>query len=219
MPLTIQFVSDYVCPYCYISKTALEKACEGTDVVIDYLPFELTKETQKPVDIAHDPVRRANWQKTLAPMASKLQLDIKLPPSVSPRPYTRLAHEGYFYAAHHGKGNLYSNRVYKAYFSEEADIGSLEVLKQLAVEIGLCADDFEAALRNGIFRSQLQNAQKTVAELFKISTLPTIRIGETTLSGGVYSEEYFKTLVEKAEINHNGQTVSGAGCGIDSCTF
>ncbi|HVI39961.1 MAG TPA: DsbA family protein [Anaerovoracaceae bacterium] len=218
MSINIQFVSDYVCPFCYVNKIALGKACEGKDVKIEYVPYELTPETQKQVDVYHDPVRKANWQKTIAPVVKKLGLDMKLPPKVSPRPYTRLAHEGYYYALNHGKGLLYNDLVYKAYFSDESDIGDLQVLKQLAAEISLDAEDFGNALIEGAYRSRVTDAKNSAA-LAQVKTLPTIRIGDTILNGGIHSQEFFETLLEKAQLTSGEESVTDSGCGVDSCTF
>ncbi|MBN7772294.1 DsbA family oxidoreductase [Clostridium aminobutyricum] len=218
MSINIQFVSDYVCPFCYINKIFLEKACEGKDIHIEYLPYELTPETQKQVDVYRDPVRKANWQKTIAPIVRKLNLDMKLPPKVSPRPYTRLAHEGYYYALDHQKGSLYNDRLYKAYFAEESDIGDLQVLKQIAAQIGLNANDFETALIEGIYRSKLIGAKDSPVSA-QVTTLPMIKIGDTVLHGGIHSKEYFETLLEKTQKTADEEVVTGAGCGVDSCTF
>ena len=41
--MKIQFVSDYVCPYCYVAKKPLLKACQGRDVELEWVPFELSR--------------------------------------------------------------------------------------------------------------------------------------------------------------------------------
>jgi len=220
MPITILFISDYVCPYCFINKYALQQACEGKDIQIEYIPYELTNETQKQVDIYHDPVRMTTLQRTLSPIVKKLNLDMKLPPNVSPRPYTRLAHEGYLYALEHNKESLYNDRIYESYFSMESDIGKIEVLKHIAGEIGLDSEDFEKALIEGRYHSKFNEIKDSVGELFKISTLPTIKIGETIISGGIYSQNFFETLLDKERLNTTKKhEVTGAGCSVDGCSF
>ena len=226
MPIIVQFISDYVCPYCFINKIALQQACEGKEVQIEYLPYELTRENQTQVDIYHDPVRKSALQRTLSPIVKKLNLDMKVPPQVSPRPYTRLAHEGYLYAKDYDKCSLYNDKIYESYFSLELDIGKIDVLKHIADEIGLDINDFEKALNEGRYSSEFNEIKDSINQTFKISTLPTIKIGDTIISGGIYSQDFFESLFKKdkgKEIETDNSTkeneITGVGCNINGCSF
>ena len=64
-------------------------------------------------------------------------------PSVSPQPYTRLAHEGMEFAKDHGKGNDYAHALFEAFFQRSEDIGKLDVLTRLASGVGLNAAEFQ----------------------------------------------------------------------------
>ena len=103
--LDILFVTDFVCPYCLVAKEALKEALkeEGLKANITLQPLELTEEPSPPVDTFHDEKRKSRYQVLVKP-CKELGLDMKLPPQVCPRPYTRLDFEGYFYALDKGKG-------------------------------------------------------------------------------------------------------------------
>ena len=58
-------------------------------------------------------------------------VEIKRPP-VSPQPRTHLAWQGFQVAREHGKGNDDSHRVLEAFFVHGLDVGSIDVLAQLA---------------------------------------------------------------------------------------
>ena len=162
--MQILFVSDYVCPYCLVAKEALKQALAetGMEAEITWQPYELTPESRERVDTWHDEKRRANYQILVEPCA-RLGLDMKLPPHVIPRPYTRLAFEGWYYACGQGKADAYNDLVYQAYFILEQDIGDISVLAELAKEwtVLSCTKpsisaknprkciDFILALRNG----------------------------------------------------------------------
>ena len=90
--LDILFVTDFVCPYCLVAKVALEEALRetGTEASIRIQPLELTQEPKQRVDTYHDEERKKRYQILVEP-AKALGLDMKLPPAVCPRPYTRLA--------------------------------------------------------------------------------------------------------------------------------
>ena len=115
--LDILFVTDYVCPYCLVAKEALKEAMieTGTEARITWQPMELTMEPEERVDTYNDPVRKGRYQVLVEP-CKKLGIDMKLPPNVVPRPYTRLAYEGWHFACDKGLGEKYNDLLYKAYF-------------------------------------------------------------------------------------------------------
>ena len=117
MSLQIRFVTDFVCPYCVVAKKPLLQAIQEIktekNVEIDVLwhPMELTEEPAPKIDTYHDEERKERWAKTLVPICEKLDIQMKLPPHVIPRPYTRLAWEGFYFAKEEGNGDEYSTRL------------------------------------------------------------------------------------------------------------
>ena len=110
--LDILFVTDFVCPYCLVAKVALEEALKetGIEAEIRVQALELTQEPKERVDTFHDEERKKRYQVLVAP-ANSLGLDMKLPPAVCPRPYTRLASEGLFLAREQGLEAPYADLV------------------------------------------------------------------------------------------------------------
>ena len=92
--MKITFVSDYVCPYCLVGKEALHQALKELNIKaeITYQSFELTEEPRPRVDTYHSAEKREGY-KILEKPCKELGLDMKIPPAVIPRPYTRLAFE------------------------------------------------------------------------------------------------------------------------------
>ena len=78
-------------------------------------------------------------------MAEKLGVYMKLP-TVSPYPYTNLAFQGLEFAKDHRKGNEYNDAVFRAFFQQSRDIGRIDVLADIAKEVGLDSEQFRAAL-------------------------------------------------------------------------
>lgn len=214
--MKITFVSDYVCPYCIAAKAAMLPALLPEDTV-EWLPYELTPETKPRVDTYHDPVRAKKWAETLVPACKALNLDVKLPPKVIPRPYTRLAFEGYHFACDHGLGEAYNARMYDAYFRDELDIGELSVLRALAEEIGLPGDAFEQALKNGVYTEKQKELNAYTHEVLQVKGVPTIFIDGQKVGGGVYTTEDWRKLLRDAE---EAQKAQGAFCSADgNCGF
>lgn len=188
--LDIIFTTDFVCPYCLVAKVALEESLRdlGLEAKITLRPFELTEEPNPRVDTCHDENRKAHYQILKEP-CGQMGLDMKLPPEVCPRPYTRLAFEGYFYAQEQGKGEVYSDKVYRAYFIEEKDIGDMEVLCGLAGQSGLDQEDFRQALIDGIYGPEEKKAVRYSKDELKVKSVPTIYINGQKISLKTYTKE------------------------------
>ena len=213
--LDILFVSDYVCPYCLVGKEALKIALEelGLEAQIAWHPFELTEEPAERVDTYHDEVRKAKYQ-ILYKSCEELGLDMKLPPRVIPRPYSRLAFEGWYFAKDHGKGDAYNDLMYRAYFIDEKDIGDLDVLTELAESVGLEAEAFRNALKDGIYSKKEKDAVAYAKKVMQVKGLPSIYVNEKKLVLKEYTVEEMKRNLLEQDLTTEGV---GAFCGIDGC--
>ena len=211
----ILFISDYVCPYCLVAKEALRQALAETGIQaqITWQPHELTLEPAPRVDTFHDERRRANYQILVEP-CKQLGLDMKLPPAVIPRPYTRLAFEGWYYACDHGKGDEYNDRMYTAYFIEEQDIGELNVLAQLAGELGMDKADFIAALQNGTYTEREKFAVQYTRNVLQPKGVPTIYIDGEKVSLHTYTKEEMVAILRQEAAKVDAPSF---GCGADGC--
>lgn len=212
--LNILFITDYVCPYCLVAKEALVQALAetGLEADIQMQPFELTEEPKERVDTCHDEVRKAHYQILVEP-ARQLGLDMKLPPRVIPRPYTRLAFEGWYYAKDRGCGDAYSDLMYRAYFIDEKDIGDLEVLEELAAGLGLNPAEFRAALETGTYAKAEKSAVAYAKKELQIKGVPTIFVNGKKISLQTYTkEEMISILTQQASASKGGFS-----CGPDGC--
>ncbi len=214
--LEITFVTDFVCPYCLVGKAALEKAMEtsGIEAQIKIQPMELTEEPKPRVDTYNDPVRRANY-KVLDKPAKDLGLDMKIPLNVIPRPYTRLAWEGWFFAKEHGLGDLYSDLMYRAYFIDEKDIGDIEVLVKLAESIGLDGTEYRNVLNNGTYYKEQRMASDYSRHTLEVKGIPTLFINGQRVKMSDYSIEAAVELLKHPPTSESETTFGG--CDPDGC--
>ena len=212
--LDILFVTDFVCPYCLVAKVALEEALKetGIEAEIRIQPLELTPESRERVDVCHDEARKKRYQILVEP-AKALGLDMKLPPSVCPRPYTRLAFEGMFFARENGGDARYSDLTYRAYFEEEQDIGELDVLCGIAERAGLDVDRFRKALEDGTYTEQVREAVEYSRNELKVTGVPSIYLNGESISVETYTKEEMIQILEEGQI----EAVKGLSCGLDGC--
>lgn len=211
--MEILFVTDYVCPYCIVAKEALKEALArtGLEVKITWQPFELTPEDRPRRDMSHPTPERIARMEALAAKGRALGLDLKLPPRVHPRPYTRLAFEGWYYACDHGRGDDYADAMYRAYFEEELDIGSVPVLASIAARLGLDEGDFSAALERGVYTVREKEAVAYSRNVLQLTGVPTLFIDGQR----VMLESY--TADELVDILAGAASDGGCACGEHGC--
>lgn len=180
MPTTIDVFSDFVCPFCYLAEQPLADAVEGSDARISWQPFELRAEPTPTLRPEGDYLQ-STWQQVVYPMAERMGVPIVLP-RVSPQPYSRLAFEGFAYAAERDLGQRYTEQVFRAFFVRQRDIGRPEVLTDIATQLGLNGDDFRAALDSGRYAVAHQRALHRAREL-DITVVPTILVDGRRFEG------------------------------------
>lgn len=197
MAREITVVSDFVCPYCFWLEALMERVPEHPPV--RYAPFQLTRRGEEQVDVAADPERRARYAQTLAPACAALGLDMHLPPQVSPRPYTDLAFQSWYFAREQGAGDAFYERVFRAYFQEERDIGDVEVLCALARDVGLDAAALGRALEEGSYASAVERDTDETASGLEIRMVPTLVCGTHRLEGFVPDVETLANWLAEIE--------------------
>ncbi len=149
--ISVEVVSDVVCPWCYIGKRRLEKAVDSLkeefDFDISYQPFELNPEM---------PVAGANQHAYLAKKFGSTQRYQQITAHVTAvaheeglrfdferqqvAPNTRIAHRLLLLAKEKGCQPALKEAFMKAYFTDGIDMSNPENLKSICVQIGLAAD-------------------------------------------------------------------------------
>lgn len=192
MALKIKVYSDYVCPFCFLGKDQFDKAIEGKEVEVEWLPFELRPRGTKQLDPMKDPEKLAAWKYYVEPRIEELKLNMKLP-SMSPHPYTDYAHEGYEVAKEFNKEVEYNSKVYNAFFQEGRDIGNIDILTELAAEVGIEGEIFKASIESRKYKDIVKNAY----EKADVRAVPTFIIGDEKIEGAA-SKEVFERAIERA---------------------
>lgn len=239
--IKVRFITDYVCPYCYVAKKIFLDAAADYDVDIQWINCESTKTTEAQVDTFHDMAKKRQYKKEISPYVKKYKIPVKLPPAVVPRPYTHKAALGGLLADESGKREVYDQAVTDAYFLKEKDIGKEEILADLAESAGLEREAFLEALHSEQFEQKYEQQTDAILKEIQPETLPTILIGDSVrLEGGIYTLEKYRQFLERARKKldaslisieepvyyRDGSTekdfeemkiVKGQGCSIDGC--
>jgi predicted DsbA family dithiol-disulfide isomerase len=192
----ITVYSDYICPFCFIGKQRIDKLKQEFDVNVEWRGFELHPETppegQTLKDMGLNPYYIANVRENVKRLGKDANLEMKSPAKIS---NSRAALEIAEYAKEKGKFDEYNDKVFRAYWLEERDIGNLEVLFEIAEKIGLDKNEIKEYLDSGVAAEKMAHYQED-ARRFGINSVPTFLIGESKVVGAHPYEVLRKVLEE-----------------------
>ena len=145
--ITVKFYFDYSCPWTYLGFKRLIQTATRTASTIEWKPvkLEIIKELlNKPSQDTPNYV--ANYRaKDLQDWASYCSLDIKEHKNLDHRVSLK-ASKGAFAAIAENTIIEYSAQVFKAFFSDMADIADSEILVEIAKQLDMDIDNFRLAI-------------------------------------------------------------------------
>ncbi len=196
MSIKLEMFSDFICPFCYIGFATVRKLKPEFDLDIAWRGFQIHPEWPAEGTPAAEfrremtpEMRRAVWTR-IQSMGDTAGVTMR-PPELLMN--SRLALEAAEFASGLGKGEAFEERVYRAYFSEGANIGKPGVLADLAAEVGIEPDALNAALESGRYTMRLKN-NAMVAHNRNVDGVPTFFIGEYPLVGA-QSEDVMRQII------------------------
>ncbi len=155
-PLTIDIVSDVVCPWCYIGKRRVENALKlvpDVPVEVNFRPFFLnpwvpregiSREDYLTTKFGSVEAYHGIAQRVV--IAAGEEGLIYRPENVKRQPNTTDCHRLIHWADAIGKAPEMKQRLMELYFRDGGDLTETEVLVKAAADIGLDADDVRRRL-------------------------------------------------------------------------
>ena len=217
--LRIDIVSDVVCPWCVIGFINLRKAMTQlspkVEFEINWKPYELHPEIpengyDKKLYMQQrfgDLSGKASPYKQIEKIGKSLGFDFNF--SKSERiPNTFNAHRLLWKAREFGKQTELSEALFKCYFTEGKDIGSKEVLLEVATKVGMDLKTMQ------LFLDSKEGGQETADEEMSfieksIGAVPTYFINEKYIIQGGQEPETFVSFLNKILIKEKQNEVSG----------
>jgi len=153
--VTIDVVSDVVCPWCFVGKRKLDAALSlvsELEVEVNWRPFQLDPTIPQGGVSRHDYMAKKFGPEKIAAIHERLEgvgaeagvafaFD-----KIERSPNTLDAHRVIRWAQAHGAQSALVDRLFTLYFMEGADIGDRDLLARLAGEHGMDAATIRAAL-------------------------------------------------------------------------
>jgi predicted DsbA family dithiol-disulfide isomerase len=177
MPIVrIDCWTDYVCPFCYLQMSVLERFIEESRVpfTLEWHAFELRPDPIALIEPDGEYITRI-WLDAVYPLAAERNVKVKLPP-VAPR--SRLAFETAFFSRAAGRFDTVHRALFKAYFEDGLDIGSVDVLLDIANECGVDRTALAASLAGQRFKSAIEDDEAMAGRL-GVTGLPFVMLSAT----------------------------------------
>ncbi|KAL8959017.1 MAG: hypothetical protein Q9183_005717 [Haloplaca sp. 2 TL-2023] len=210
---TISIISDTVCPWCYVGKNKLDRAISthrsshpsstpDDTFSITWLPFYLNPDAPKPgVDKRQYYMSKFGPERTplmfdrLAQVGKDVGIDFKFGGKTG---NTRDSHRVIQLAKTKGEGmqTKVVEELFRAYFEEEKDITSHEVLQAAAVKAGLPETETKEWLGSDKGGKEVDKEVKE-AQMMAVSGVPHFTLQGKYEIGGAQDPEAFVQIFEK----------------------
>ena len=209
--ITVDVVSDAVCPWCFIGQKRLDKAIAAAGdikVHVRWRPFQLDPTIPK-----EGIPRRTYLERKFGSLEKIAQLHAPLIEigkaegipfafdKITRSPNTLDAHRLIRWAHEAGKQNEMVSRLFALYFTEGGDIGNREVLLKAAIEVGL-----DGALVAQLLATEA-DLDPVIAEIngagkMGITGVPTFIFASRFAISGAHPSETLKKAIQQSLTAH-----------------
>ena len=208
MKVSIDVVSDVICPWCFLGKRRLDKALaalDGLEVEVAWRPFMLDPTIPKEGKSRHDYMVLKFGEERLKTIHDPLIAAGKedgVPyrfEAITRTPNTLDAHRVMRWAHVAGKQHDLAERLFMAYWNEGKDVGDREVLASEAAAAGLDGARIATGLATDL------DAEKVMGEIamagrMGVTGVPTFILGRKYGVVGAQSAEVIADAIRKVAV-------------------
>ena len=224
MTITVDVISDVICPWCWIGKRRLEKAIValGMPVKIRWLPFQLN-----PM-MPEEGIRRqayriqkfGSWERSqeldvrVAAVGKEEGIDFAFD-RIERTPNTQAAHRLIWLAEQEGIQGVVVEALFRAYFTDGRDISNRQTLLDVVAEAGLDRASAEAMLQGNDGLEAIRDAE-SLSRRHHLDGVPFFIInGTTTLAHSTRTSFWQQSswLLARSESNQ-GSIYAACQCRI-----
>lgn len=197
----VRLVADLVCPWCYIAFVRLQRVLAGSGASLIWHPFLLN-----PYLPLEGVSRRRYLERKFGSVAQALAVHRRAAEvgaqegiafafgAIDAQPNTLAAHALVMAATRLGRGSVAAAALFRAFFVDGADLGRLDVLAEVASEVGLDPHDVaELTAEASLERIALAHEQ---AYAIGVTGVPVCRFGDDHVIAGAQPEEVLEALLD-----------------------
>lgn len=208
MPISLDVVSDVVCPWCFIGKRRLERALasfpRAAEVAVRWRPFELNPGIPKAgLERRAFHVAKFGGEERLKEAYARVSAIGEeegiafAQDRILKQPNTADAHRLLSWAYPLGKQSELAESLFRAFFCEGLDVGDVRVLADRAAEAGLDGGRALAFLKSG------DGVEETKAEMagtrrMGVRAVPTFIFNNRLVLTGAETPEVILGALEEA---------------------
>ncbi|CAD5272041.1 putative DSBA oxidoreductase [Alteromonas sp. 38] len=204
--VTIDMVSDVVCPWCIIGYERLQKAIAQLDdieVTIQFHPFELNPDMpQEGQDVREHIMEKYGLTPAQSDQNRKQLIDAGASVGFKFDYFDGMrmantfnAHQVLHYAGENGKQEALKLRLFAAYFSERKNVNDIDVLVSEAVSVGLNEQEVSELLANQTYADVVREHENLWLQR-GIQSVPTFVIGNSGVAGAQDPETLAQFIVQ-----------------------
>jgi len=205
--ITIDIVSDTVCPWCFVGKRRLEQALaqqgNGVDVRIAWRPFQLNPEMPREGADRKTHLRAKfgdddRFEKAYDAIVEAGK-SVEIPfafDDIERTPNTINSHRLIDRAGKTGRQDAVVEVLFRTYFLEGRDIGDIDVLVDVAREAGLDGDEIRDYLQSDEDVERI-NAEDKLAREMGIQGVPCFVVNQKYAISGAQDPAVFLQVFER----------------------
>ena len=202
--LTIDVISDVICPWCFIGKRRLENALNGRPATVRWHPFQLNPDMPREgIDRKEYRIRKfGSWERSL-------ELDAQVAAAgrgegiafnfdkMARTPNTLDAHRIIWLAGERGVQDAVVEALFLAYFTDGRDLSDRATLAEVAAGAGLDRDEV-VELLEGDKGLDVVRAGEEQARRIGVSGVPFFVVNGKVALSGAQPPEMFRQAFEQA---------------------
>lgn len=205
--VTVDVVSDLVCPWCFLGMKRLQKAITATpdvDVTVSWRPFQLDP-TIPPQGVDRepymlgkfgDPARIVSAHQRLDQLGAEDGIDFAFA-SIKVMPNTMDAHRVVRWGASSGSQSAVVAELFSRYFERGQNIGDPEILSEAAASAGMDASLVSTLLATDADKAEIRTEIETAGRM-GITGVPCFIIANKYAVMGAQSTETLANALQQA---------------------
>lgn len=235
--MKIEIWSDFVCPFCYIGKKKLEDALKAfpqrDQIEIEFKSYQLDPNT--PPYSGQDfyesmgtkfggAAQAKQMMGNVVEQAKEVGLDFQFDTMKPTNTFN--THRLTKFAKEHNKDTEISEKLFYANFTESKDIGNIEVLAEIAEQVGLNKEEAKSILDDESTYAKEVKQDIEEAKQLEISGVPYFIFNRKYALSGAQPTATFTQALEKVFAEEketpkfeslSSEEEDGGACGDDGC--
>jgi predicted DsbA family dithiol-disulfide isomerase len=181
-PITLEFVADYVCPWCYLGHAVVEKLQKQYLLTVVRTPFPLHSSTPQEGLLLSELLRGVDLNAVHQRLYALMD-ELGLEYGNRDRTYnSRLAQELGMWADTQAGGSKLHGLIYRRYFVKNENIAEPAVLLDVVREAGMDVDAAKQVLDERSFSGAVDDGWER-AKRFQVTGVPTFIANSYQFSG------------------------------------